>query len=680
MQTADRHRRLSRAAIAFITLAILLTLDAARSIEARRRYDKADSIWQPKPEIYADLVWPPGTGSGENATTGQRVFARYCAVCHGPDGRGNGPAAPSLIPHPRDFTLGLYKFKSTPPGMPPTDDDLVNIVTNGLQASAMPYFRDILTADEIRSVVAHVRTLSPTVPSAGKTTTITIPARVAADAGSVARGAALFATTCAGCHGPDGRHGGMLTDAKGYPTRVPDLTAPWTFHGESDPAHIWLRLTTGLAGSSMPAYLNAMSDSQRWDVVNYVLSRARRAPWEPGGRLEGPGHQSDLLLRGEYLVRAEMCGLCHTQINRTGIYRGDDFYLAGGMRVIAYPQGVFISRNLTSDRSSGLGNWSEQQIVDALRNGRAPDRTLNFWGMPWMYLHALRSDDARAIARYLKSLPAVRNFIPPAAHYGIVETIASKVTRPMPTANPTVLSYRDGNFGRRHASGTPVAARLLAALQGVVLIGGVVAWIVATPRGRRMPRRLRTWIVIIGLVLVLLVGWILYALPALPFLPPDQIAAGATAGIPTSSAKTFATPEQAALAERGRYLFIVASCAFCHNNDGGGGLKVSWRPFGTLWTRNISTDAATGIGRWSDAEISRAIRSGLTPDRRVLHWQGMIWDHASNWDEEDIRALVAYLRTLPPVHRQIRPATPPSSGDCETYTFWVTKSDVAGCR
>ncbi|PYQ34133.1 MAG: cytochrome C, partial [Acidobacteria bacterium] len=332
------------------------------------------------------------------------------------------------------------------------------------------------------------------------------------------------------------------------------------------------------------------------------------------------------------------------------------------------------------DRSSGLGNWSEQQIVDALRNGRAPDRTLNFWDMPWMYLHALRSDDARAIARYLKSLPAVRNFIPPAAHYGIVETIAAKVTRPMPTANPTVLSYRDGNFGRRHASGTPVAARLLAALQGVVLIGGVVAWIVATPRGRRMPRRLRTWIVIIGLVLVLLVGWILYALPALPFLPPDQIAAGATAGIPTSSAKTFATPEQAALAERGRYLFIVASCAFCHNNDGGGGLKVSWRPFGTLWTRNISTDAATGIGRWSDAEISRAIRSGLTPDRRVLHWQGMIWDHASNWDEEDIRALVAYLRTLPPVHRQIRPATPPSSGDCETYTFWVTRSDVAGCR
>src|SRR2546430_1689207 len=203
MQTAGRHRRLSRAAIALVTVALLLALDAARSIEAKRRYDKADSIWQPKPEIYADLVWPPGTGIGANATTGQRVFARYCAVCHGPDGRGNGPAAPSLIPRPRDLTLGLYKFKSTAPGIPPTDDDLVNIVTNGLQASAMPYFRDILTADEIRSVVAHVRTLSPRAPSAGKTTPITIAPRGAADAGSVARGAALFATTCAGCHGSD---------------------------------------------------------------------------------------------------------------------------------------------------------------------------------------------------------------------------------------------------------------------------------------------------------------------------------------------------------------------------------------------------------------------------------------------------------------------------------------------
>src|SRR5215468_9693407 len=104
---------------------------------------------------------------------------------------------------------------------------------------------------------------------------------------------------------------------------------------------------------------------------------------------------------------------------------------------------------------------------------------------------------------------------------------------------------------------------------------------------------------------------------------------------------------QAALGERVRYLFTVASCAFCHGNDGSGGLKVSWRPVGTLWVRNITTDQETGIGTWSDAEMARAIRSGISRDGRVLHWQGMIWDHASNWDEEDLRALIAYLRLLP---------------------------------
>jgi hypothetical protein len=99
-----------------------------------------------------------------------------------------------------------------------------------------------------------------------------------------------------------------------------------------------------------------------------------------------------------------------------------------------------------------------------------------------------------------------------------------------------------------------------------------------------------------------------------------------------------------------------------------------------LWSRNITSDVRTGIGAWTDEQIVRAIRSGITPDGRTLHWQGMIWDHASNWDEEDIHALVAYLRMLPPVARQIPPARPPTPDDCTVYTFWVANSTVPGCR
>ena len=64
-------------------------------------------------------------------------------------------------------------------------------------------------------------------------------------------------------------------------------------------------------------------------------------------------------------MHAEMCGLCHTQIDRTGIYR-DDRYLAGGMRVVAYPHAVFVSRNLTSDTETGLGRRTEEQIMEPL--------------------------------------------------------------------------------------------------------------------------------------------------------------------------------------------------------------------------------------------------------------------------------------------------------------------------
>jgi Second Messenger Oligonucleotide or Dinucleotide Synthetase domain len=83
---------------------------------------------------------------------------------------------------------------------------------------------------------------------------------------------------------------------------------------------------------------------------------------------------------------------------------------------------------------------------------------------------------------------------------------------------------------------------------------------------------------------------------------------------------------------------------------------------------------------WTDAEIARAIRGGIAKGGRPFHWQAMIWDHASNWDEEDVRALIAFLRSLPPVNRAIPATRPPAADDCEVYTFWVDASSAPGCR
>jgi mono/diheme cytochrome c family protein len=675
----------TRVRVALVTVSVLLALDVGRSLWARVGYARPLEEWQPDARVYADLTWPPGGDLPADAPLGQRIYAQRCAVCHGPDGRGNGPAAPSLIPRPVDFGRGQFKYKSTAGDQPPTDGDLVRVVTDGLQASAMPYFRDLLTPDEIRAVVGYVQGLSAAF-SAPAPSPIPVPPRVPPDAASLVRGRDLYAAVgCVSCHGADGRRREMQKDARGYPVITRDLTAPWTFAGGSEPAEIWRRLTTLSSLSPMPSFADVTTPRERWDLVNYVLSVARRPPWEPGGRLEGPGQLADLQTRGEYLVHAEMCGLCHTMINRTGIYRGDDAYLAGGMRVGAYPHGVFVTRNLTSDPETGLGQWTEASIAAAIRTGRAPDRILSLWGMPWMYLHRLTDDDARAVGRYLKTLPPVRNAIPPALRFGVVETIAAKLIRPLPAAPPTVLTYADGNFGSTAAPvwrHRPQQGLVLA--QWLVAVAGVVAFVLAAPAGRRWPR---TWqggliaaLSLTGFVVVAGVGWVLYGLPALRVIPSEEIAHAVSGSIPRPGSTGSISAEQTTLAARGQYLYTVASCALCHGNDGAGGAKISWRPFGTLWTRNITTDRETGIGTWSPREIARAIRSGVTPDGRTLHWQGMIWDHASNWDEEDVRALIAYLQAMPPVRKAIPPARPPAPDDCPTYTFWVTRSTVAGCR
>lgn len=675
----------SRRRIVWATFTLLLLLDLGRSMYARVGYERPSEVWQPDPLVYADLSWPPGEDLPKETPLGQRIFMERCAVCHGPNGRGNGPAAPSLIPRPRDFSLGLFKYKSTPVGRAPSDADLIRVVTKGLRASAMPYWDDLLSSNETRAVVRFIKSLSPVFDQPG-TIPIAIPPRVTPDAESLARGKELYVQQrCVACHGRDGRGSVTFRDSKGYPVVARDLTAPWTFRGGSAPEQIWLRLTTGLAPSPMPSFSDKTTPEERWDLTNHVLSLARVPPWETGGRLDGPGQKADLVRRGEYLVHAEMCGLCHTQINRTGIYRGDDSYLAGGMRIDAYPHGRFISRNLTSDPQTGLGSWSVEEIAQAIRNGRTPSRILNPLDMPWIFLHGFTMEDALAIGHYLKTLPPVRNKIPAPLRYGILETVVVKLAVLKPPAFASrVLVFVDGNFGQApEERPRDLLQRMLVGGQWLVLIGGIASFLFAGASEHRFPRskggRKRKTVLIVGLFLTGFTLWAVYKLPAWGLIPPDQIANPVLASIPKPDLASLRSPEEVALVERGRYLYTVASCALCHNVDGSGGLKISWRPFGTLWTRNISSDPLTGIGRWKDKEIARAIRSGITPDGRSLHWQGMIWDHASNWDEEDLHALIAYLRTLPPIRREIPPSRPPAPEDCEKYTFWLTESTTPGC-
>src|SRR5262249_1033771 len=216
---------MSKSRVVLGALALLIALDLARSWYARVGYERPTELWQPAPAIYADLPWPPGAAIADSLPLGERVYAQHCAVCHGPDGRGNGPSAPSLTPRPRDFTIGEFKYKSTAPESPPTEVDLVRTVSQGLQASAMPSFGDILNPDEIRALVQYLENFSGAIGTAVQS--IAIAPRIPLTAQSVERGkAAYLRLGCESCHGVNGRLWKTFEDSKGYPVRSRDLTAP----------------------------------------------------------------------------------------------------------------------------------------------------------------------------------------------------------------------------------------------------------------------------------------------------------------------------------------------------------------------------------------------------------------------------------------------------------------------
>jgi hypothetical protein len=94
--------------------------------------------------------------------------------------------------------------------------------------------------------------------------------------------------------------------------------------------------------------------------------------------------------------------------------------------------GVFHPPNLTPDPETGLGSWTEAQIVTALTTGVRPDGRQLAPIMPWMHYASLTADDAMAIAVYLKSLPAVVNKVP--GPFGPNETPTAFVMRVVPPA------------------------------------------------------------------------------------------------------------------------------------------------------------------------------------------------------------------------------------------------------
>jgi cytochrome c oxidase cbb3-type subunit 2 len=234
---------------------------------------------------------------------GGRLFVQHCANCHGVRGDGNGPA--HLEPRARYFGFDRFKFASTDTGVP-TDDDLLRVLERGIPGSAMYSFSYLPEADR-RAIVGHVRTLAlrgtydrlaakvikdgddpDPAELSGKAAEQCVPGKPLAippafppaSPEAVARGRQTFQTTCAQCHGPEGKGDGpQVADMKnenGTPNRPRNLTLGLYKYG-GDPASLYVRLRLGIPGTPMPAS-PALTDAQVFDLIHFVRSLADAGP------------------------------------------------------------------------------------------------------------------------------------------------------------------------------------------------------------------------------------------------------------------------------------------------------------------------------------------------------------------------------------------------------------------
>ena len=222
------------------------------------------------------------------AQQGKLVYDKWCAGCHGETGAGDGAAAKMMLPHPRDFTKGVYKIRTTASGEIPTDDDIRHIVEVGMPGTAMPEWKSRLSDAEIAAVVQYVKSFSRFFAN---TQAKPLAFGSAPGGSGVAEGRATFQKLeCFKCHGQQGRGDGTsaptLKDDYGAPIRAADLSESWKFRGGNTVEQIYARLRTGLDGTPMPTFTDAIenkliTDEQLWRVAQYVRSLSPEKPPQP---------------------------------------------------------------------------------------------------------------------------------------------------------------------------------------------------------------------------------------------------------------------------------------------------------------------------------------------------------------------------------------------------------------
>lgn len=230
------------------------------------------------------LYWEEAVASSTVEVTddflhrGKQLYQGRCAICHGMNGQGDGPASLFLGVNPRNFISEGFKFRTTPSGALPTDDDLFRTVTVGFPAYGMPGFH-YLPEEDRWAIVHYIKTFNKNFNESKLPEVVDLGKEPKATKEFIVKGQGIYKQAgCYACHGVAGRGDGpssaTLTDNQGRPILALDLTRGGIyFKGGDRPGDTIRSFITGLNGTPMPSYLDSgFTKKQLWALAHFLKS------------------------------------------------------------------------------------------------------------------------------------------------------------------------------------------------------------------------------------------------------------------------------------------------------------------------------------------------------------------------------------------------------------------------
>lgn len=220
---------------------------------------------------------------------GGKIYEQRCAVCHGSMGDGFSRYSNDMTIKPRDFTSGTFKFTSSLPAYPPTDEDLFKTISRGLHGTAMlPW--TALSDREKWATIDYIKTFSDVFEEEIiETVKAPLPARSSQE--YVQQGRKVYEEVkCYECHGRegygDGEKAGKLKDEKQRPIRPANFRENFLKRGR-DVNDIYLTIAVGLDGTPMEAYIDKLKEDDILAAAYYIRSIARKPSSTRGGGMMG---------------------------------------------------------------------------------------------------------------------------------------------------------------------------------------------------------------------------------------------------------------------------------------------------------------------------------------------------------------------------------------------------------